>query len=71
MNFSTTLTPAEKKAIYDRALKDAEKILFERLVGHGIDPDTFDIDAEHSYDVEILNQSINAVKLVRTKLSEL
>ncbi|NDB03244.1 MAG: hypothetical protein EBY38_06220 [Flavobacteriaceae bacterium] len=71
MNFSTSLTNAEKRAIYTRALADAEKLLFERLVSHGIDPDTFDISAEHSFDVEILNESVNAVKLVTRKIAEL
>jgi hypothetical protein len=71
MEFSSQLTNNEKRGIFERSLRDAEKLLFERLIGHGIDPDTFDINGEHNFDVAVLNESINAVKLIRRKLSEL
>ena len=71
MDFSTQLTDNEKRGIFERALRDAEKLLFERLIGHGIDPDAFDINAEHTFDVAALNESVNAVKLIKSKLNEL
>jgi hypothetical protein len=71
MEFSTQLTDNEKRGIFERSLRDAEKLLFERLVSHGIDPDAFDIDAEQTFDLAILTESVNAVRLIRRKLSEL
>ena len=71
MEFSSQLTNNEKRGIFERSLRDAEKVLFERLIGHGIDPDTFILEAEHNFEVPILNESINAVKLNKRKLSEL
>lgn len=71
MEFTITLTYAEKHSIFEKSLRDAEKLLFERLVGHGIDPDTFDINSEHNFTVDVLNDSITAVRLIRRKLAEL
>lgn len=70
--FSTVLTDAERSAIYERALKDAKKILFDRLIGHGVDPDSFDINAENNdYGVPAIAESIATVKLITAKIAEL
>jgi len=71
MEFTTQLTNNEKRGIYERSLRDAEKLLFDRLISHGVDPDTFDLNAEHKFDVDNLNDSITAVRLIRRKLAEL
>jgi hypothetical protein len=71
MEFTTQLTNNEKLSIYERSLRDAEKLLFERLIGHGIDPDAFDVNAEHSFDVDVLTDSITAVRLIRRKIAEI
>jgi len=71
MEFTTQLTNNEKRGIYERSLRDAEKLLFDRLISHGVDPDAFDLNAEHNFDVDALNDSIAAVRLIRRKLAEL
>jgi len=71
MEFTTQLTNNEKRGIYERSLHDAEKLLFDRLISHGVDPDSFDLNAEHNFDVDVLNDSITAVRLIRRKLAEL
>lgn len=69
--FTTVLTDAERNAIYQRALKDSKKILFERLVGHGVDPDSFDMAADQDFGVEAIRDSINTVKLIEQKIADL
>ena len=71
MELTTQLTNSEKLSIYERSLRDAEKLLFERLISHGIDPDAFDVNAEHTFDVDVLTDSITAVRLIRRKIAEI
>lgn len=69
--FTTALTDAERSAIYQRALKDSKKILFDRLLSHGVDPDSFDLSAEHNFGVSEIDNAIETVKMIEQKIAAL
>ena len=70
MQFNVQLTNAEKKSIFERALKDAGTNLYTRLAAHGVDPDSFVLDASKTHENAGVNEAIQSYLLIKRKLDE-
>lgn len=69
MDFNIALNSAEKLAIYQRCLVDANKILFERLLAHGLDPETFDDTVPTG--IPVLDDQVAVINRMRQRVEEL
>ena len=69
MIFHTRITNAEKLEIYERVMVDAHKLLLERLLIKGIDPETFDKNSTTEF-AEI-DEVTAKIKSIETKIQEL
>ena len=70
MQFNVQLTNAEKKGIFERALKDAGTNLYTRLAAHGVDPDSFVLDASKTHEHPDVNEALQSYLLIQRKLDE-
>ena len=80
MKFTVSLTSEEKRAIYVRAQKDAEKCLISALIAEGYDPDAFDETTfvprkdpagEEVAGDEFIARSLEALTRIKANISDL